>query len=83
MTNTSTEVTVRDREQFLTTPSDALDPTITWGSLMPPFPARSYYVEVTFTPEGYSGGTEQTVVSNTVSTASNASGTYTFTEGTW
>jgi len=47
------------------------------------FPVRSYRVEVTFTPQGYGGGTAQTAISNTVSTVTNPSGTYTFTEGTW
>jgi type II secretory pathway pseudopilin PulG len=46
-------------------------------------PARSYFVEIMFTPDGYDGGTAQTVISNTVSTASNPSGTYPFAEGTW
>lgn len=35
-TTTSTEVTVRDREQFLTMPSTSTGPSIQWGSLMPP-----------------------------------------------
>ncbi|KUK47481.1 MAG: hypothetical protein XD74_1914 [Actinobacteria bacterium 66_15] len=47
------------------------------------FPVRSYRVDVTFTPEGYGGETAQTVVSNTVSTVDNTTGSYTFTEGTW
>lgn len=36
VTTTSTEVTVRDREQFLTMPPSSTGPTIEWGSLMPP-----------------------------------------------
>jgi len=66
-----------------TGPSATCEDTVEVSGKNMSFPVRSYRVEVTFTPEGYSGGTAQTVVSNTVSTASNASGTYTFTEGTW
>jgi Tfp pilus assembly protein PilV len=48
------------------------------------FPVRSYRVVVTHTPAGIGGGTQQTSVSNTVSTVYQASdGTYTFAEGTW
>ncbi len=51
-----------------------------------PFPVRTYSVVVTTRPLGYPSGSLNPVVSrtsNTVTTVAGATGTYTFTEGTW
>ncbi|MDO8848591.1 MAG: prepilin-type N-terminal cleavage/methylation domain-containing protein [Coriobacteriia bacterium] len=47
------------------------------------FPARSYRVVVSYTPDGYAGGSLEQATSNTVSTMYNPAGTYAFAEGTW
>ncbi len=48
------------------------------------YPLTQYACVVTYTPDGYGGGTQTTIRSNTVLTEYQSDpGTYTFSEGTW
>lgn len=59
VTTTSTEVTIRDREQFLTMPPSTTGPAIEWGSLMPPDRSVAwgrYWAPLGLQPDEYVAG---------------------------